>query len=258
MTLTDVRRVPSAITKQDLAAVDSAEEISIEHEGRPPGWLQDPVRKPLVSTVRKLWDFTIEGVENIPESGPLLLTPNHLSFIDSMFVMLLSTRRTLAVGKGEYMDDWKTKFLFPAMGMVPIDRGGGEAATTTLNNVAGWLQMGDAFLIYPEGTRTRDGLLHRGRTGAVRLALRTGAPIVPIGLIGTDKIQPVDSWKPDFGLQCTIRFGEPINVVKRSGGQDNRRVLRKLTDELMFEISELSEQVYSDTYGDEPVVPLVA
>lgn len=229
---------------------DEVDAIFIDH-GRPPGWLQDYLRTPVAAAIRRMWDFTIEGVENIPSSGPILFTPNHLAFIDSPFVMALNGRRTLAVGKGEYMDSWKTKYTLPAMGMVPIDRSGGAAATETLNRVAGFLRGGNAFLIYPEGTRSRDGSLHRGRTGAVRLALRTGAKIVPVGLIGTDLIQPVDTVIPKFGRPCTIRFGEAIDVTARSGGQDNRRILRSLTDELMYEISELSEQIYSDTYGDE-------
>ena len=234
----------------ETVRVDGVDEIVI-HGGRPPGWMQEHLRTPVAALMRRLWDFTIEGLDNVPESGPVLFTPNHLAFIDSPFVMGLNGRRTLAVGKGEYMDSWKTKFTLPAMGMVPIDRSGGEAATETLNRVAGFLRAGNAFLIYPEGTRSRDGNLHRGRTGAVRLAMRTGALIVPVGLIGTNEIQPIDTVLPSFGLPCTIRFGEPIDVGARSGGQNNRRILRSLTDELMFEISELSEQVYSDTYGDE-------
>ena len=234
----------------EAVVVDGVDEIVI-HGGRPPGWLQEHLRTPVATCMRRLWDITLEGMDHVPESGPVLFTPNHLAFIDSPFVMGLNGRRTLAVGKGEYMDSWKTKFTLPAMGMVPIDRSGGDAATETLNRVAGFLRAGNAFLIYPEGTRSRDGRLHRGRTGAVRLAMRTGAIIVPVGLIGTDEIQPIDTVMPNFGLPCTIRFGEPIDVRVRSGGQNNRRMLRSLTDELMFEISELSEQVYSDTYGDE-------
>ena len=234
----------------EALAVDGVDEIVI-HDGRPPGWLQGHLQAPVSAMIRRLWDFTIEGIENVPVEGPVLMTPNHLAFIDSPFVMGLNGRRTLAVGKGDYMDSWKTKFTLPAMGMVPIDRGGGEAAAMTLNRVAGFLRAGNAFLIYPEGTRSRDGRLHRGRTGAVRLAMRTNATIVPVGLIGTDVIQPIDTVIPKFGLPCTIRFGEPIDVMARSAGQNNRRVLRSITDELMYEISELSEQVYSDTYGDE-------
>jgi 1-acyl-sn-glycerol-3-phosphate acyltransferase len=234
----------------ETVVVDGVDEIVI-HGGRPPGWLQEHLRTPVATCMRHLWDITIEGMDHVPESGPVLFTPNHLAFIDSPFVMGLNGRRTLAVGKGEYMDSWKTKFTLPAMGMVPIDRSGGDAATETLNRVAGFLRAGNAFLIYPEGTRSRDGSLHRGRTGAVRLAMRTGAIIVPVGLIGTNEIQPIDTVMPNFGLPCTIRFGEPIDVRARSGGQNNRRMLRSLTDELMYEISELSEQVYSDTYGDE-------
>ena len=227
------------------------DEIAVETDGRPPGWMQDWVRKPIGSTIKRLWNFEIEGIENVPPEGPVLLTPNHLSFIDSLFVMALSPRRTLAVGKGEYMDSLKTKYLFPALGMVPIDRSGGGAADTTLDRVAAFLHSGSAFLIYPEGTRSRDGLLHRGRTGAVRLAFRTGAKIVPVGLIGTPAIQPIDTVMPHFGLSCVIRFGDPIDAVARIGRDANRRDLRSLTDELMFEISELSGQQYVDTYGNE-------
>lgn len=234
----------------DATSVESGDDVVVEG-GSKPGWLQDYLERPITAAIRRLWDFTIEGMEGVPTEGPVLFTPNHLSFIDSAFVMALAPRRTLAVGKGEYMDSWKTKYTFPALGMVPIDRSGGQAAVDTLNKVAAWLRLGNAFLIYPEGTRSRDGYLHRGRTGAVRLALQTGAKIVPVGLIGTDKIQPIDTVKPNFRLPCTIRFGDPIDAVKRSGGQNNRRVLRSITDELMYEISELSEQIYSDTYGDE-------
>lgn len=227
------------------------DDSTAESDGRDPGWMQDWVRKPIGSTLKRLWDFEIEGIENIPDEGPVLLTPNHLSFIDSLFVMALSPRRTLAVGKGEYMDSLKTKYLFPALGMVPIDRSGSGAADATLDRVAAILQSGAAFLIYPEGTRSRDGRLHRGRTGAVRLALRTGAKIVPVGLIGTPAIQPIDTVKPNLGLPVTMRFGAAIDLDARSRGESNRRVLRSLTDELMFEISELSGQPYIDTYGNE-------
>ena len=227
------------------------DEISVETDGRAPGWMQDWVRKPIGFAISRLWDFDIEGIEKVPQKGPVLLTPNHLSFIDSLFVMALSPRRTLAVGKGEYMDDFKTKYLFPALGMVPIDRAGGGVADVTLDRVAAFLQMGSAFLIYPEGTRSRDGRLHRGRTGAVRLALRTGAKIVPMGLIGTPNIQPIDTVMPKFGLPVTMRFGDPIDVTERLRGDPSRRFMRSLTDELMYEISELSEQQYVDTYGNE-------
>lgn len=229
----------------------TGDDLRVEEGKRPPGWLQDFVRKPLSVAIKRLWDIEIEGLENVPIHGPVLLTPNHLSFIDSAFVMALAPRRTLAVGKGEYMDSLKTRYLFPALGMVPIDRSGGVAADTTLNRVADFLRSDASFLIYPEGTRSRDGFLHRGRTGAVRLALRTNAKIVPVGLIGTPAIQPIDTVMPHLGLSCTVRFGRPIDPVARIGREANRRDLRSLTDELMFEISELSEQQYVDTYGDE-------
>ena len=117
----------------------------------------------------------------MPTDGPAVITPNHLSFCDSVFVPAALPRRVWAIGKGEYMDSWKTKHLFPAMGMIPVDRSGGDAAQAALDAAADVLQHGRLFMIYPEGTRSRSGNLHKGRTGAARLALRCNAPIIPVG-----------------------------------------------------------------------------
>ncbi len=113
--------------------------------------------------------------------GRRIITPNHLSFCDSVFVPAALPRRVWAIGKGEYMDSWKTKHLFPAMGMIPVDRSGGDAAQAALDAAAEVLEQGRLFMIYPEGTRSRSGNLHKGRTGAARLALRCNAPIIPAG-----------------------------------------------------------------------------
>ena len=131
--------------------------------------------------VHRLWDVTIEGVEHIPANGPAIIAPNHLSFCDSVFVPAALPRRVWAIGKGEYMDDWKTKHLFPAMGMIPVDRSGGDAAKAALDTAASVLDGGRLFMIYPEGTRSRSEFLHKGRTGASRLAARTSSPIIPVG-----------------------------------------------------------------------------
>ena len=220
---------------------------------RETGWLQQPLMRVLKPLMHRLWDLDITGLDNIPSVGPALLAPNHLSFLDSPFTMSLMPRRTLAVGKAEYMDDWKTKYFFPATGMIPLDRSGGDASQVALDTASSALERGDLFLIYPEGTRTRDGYLHKGKTGVARLALRTGAPIIPIGLVGTDKIQPPDRTMPKFREKCGIHIGEPIDVTRYRSRIDDRLVLRQITDEVMFEIGELSGQTYVDCYSGDPL-----
>ena len=133
--------------------------------------------------------------------------------------------------------------------MIPIDRSGGDASARALDAAAGVLDRGELFGIYPEGTRSRDGRLHRGHTGPARLALRTGAPLVPVGLIGTRAIQPPGARAPRPFRPCEIRIGRPIDVRRYGGRTDDRLVLRQLTDELMFEIRELTGQTYVDDYA---------
>lgn len=231
----------------DLAAENEADIVPGENTGR----LQAPARKVLTPAMKRLWSAEIKGLENIPADGPVLIAPNHISFIDSIFVLALLPRRTLAVGKAEYMDSWKTRHIFPAIGMIPLDRTGGSASQAALNQAAGSLSRGDLFLIYPEGTRSRDGFLHRGRTGIARLAMRTGAPIVPVGIQGTDAIQPPGASMPRPFKPCRIQFGEPIDTERYRGRDVTRAFLRGLTDEVMFEIGQLSGQTYVDTYGNE-------
>ena len=218
---------------------------------RDTGWLQKPMMRVMKPLMYRMWNLDITGLDNIPAVGPALLAPNHLSFLDSPFTMSLMPRRTLAVGKAEYMDDWKTKYFFPATGMIPLDRSGGDASQVALDAAATALQRGDLFLIYPEGTRTRDGYLHKGKTGVARLALRTCAPIIPIGLVGTDRIQPPDRTMPKLGEACGIHIGRPIDVSRYRNRVDDRLILRQITDEVMFEIGELSGQTYVDVYSGE-------
>ena len=199
-----------------------------------------------------LWRVTTEGLEGLPESGGAIIAPNHISVLDSFFVPLVLPRRITYVGKAEYMDSWKTRYLFPAMGMVPIDRSGGDAAKGALDTAADVLESGELFGIYPEGTRARDGLLHKGHTGIARLALRTGCPIVPVGIIGTKEVQPPDARVPRPFMRVHIRFGRPIDVGRYAERAEDRLVLRQITDEVMFEIAALSGQVYTDTYATKP------
>ena len=213
------------------------------------GWLQPGLTRFMRPLMRRMWKMTVTGLENVPAEGPALIAPNHLSFLDSVFTMALMPRRTLAVGKAEYMDSWKTRHFFPATGMIPLDRSGGDASKVALDAAAMSLERGDLFLIYPEGTRTRDGYLHKGKTGVARLALRTGAPIIPVGLVGTDRIQPPDRTLPKLGERCEIHIGKPIDVRRYRSRIDDRLLLRQITDEVMFEIGELSGQTYVDVYS---------
>jgi 1-acyl-sn-glycerol-3-phosphate acyltransferase len=153
------------------------------------------------------------------------------------------------VGKAEYMDDWKTKFLFPMLGMIPIDRSGGEKSQAALDTAERVLRRGELFGIFPEGTRSRDGYLYKGRTGAARLAMKIGCPIFPVGVIGTREIQPPDAPLPKLRKECTIKIGRPINVARYASRADDHLVLRQITDELMFEIRELTGQEYRNVYA---------
>ncbi len=200
----------------------------------------------------RLWDVELEGREHVPLDGPAIITPNHLSFCDSVFVPAALPRRAWAVGKGEYMDDWKTKHLFPALGMIPVDRSGGDAAQAALDAAARVLEGGHLFMIFPEGTRSRSGLLHKGRTGAARLSVRCNAPVVPVGHIGTLDVQPPDQFAMNTRLPVTVRFGEPM-WPHNFGDPDDPRTLRRFTDAVMSAIAQLSGQTYVDVYAGQPM-----
>jgi len=218
-------------------------------EEREYGKLYPAARAVLRPIFKGLWRFDVQGLEHIPSEGGAILCPNHTSVIDSFFLPTALPRRISFVGKAEYMDSWKTKHLFPALGMIPIDRGGGSAAERALDTAASILERGELFGIYPEGTRARDGKLHKGHTGPARLAVRTGAPIIPVGIQGTREIQPPDAKFPKPRLPVTIRFGRPIRAEQYLGRGEEHLVLRQITDEVMFEIRELSGQEYVDTYA---------
>jgi len=197
----------------------------------------------------RLWDFDVDGFDRLPAVGPAILCPNHVSFLDSAFLMLHVPRNISFVGKAEYMDSWKTKYLFPWMGMIPIDRSGGDKSQAALDTAEAVLRRGELFGIFPEGTRSRDGILHKGRTGAARLALKIGCPIFPVGMIGTREIQPPDAKVPKLRGDCSIKIGRPINVERYRHRADDHMVLREITDELMYEIRDLTGQDYMNVYA---------
>jgi 1-acyl-sn-glycerol-3-phosphate acyltransferase len=209
-------------------------------------WVVKAILTPLL---RVLYRVRVEGRNHVPRRGPVILAANHRSFMDSLFLPLVIRRRVTFVAKAEYFNSWKTKWFFSAVGQIPIRREGGSASERALASATEVLEHGGTFGIYPEGTRTRDGYLHRGHTGVARLALRTGAPIVPVGMIGTDEIQATDAKLPRFFRKVTIRFGDPIPLPHYVGRQDERIVLRQITDEVMFEIQQLSGYEYVDAYA---------
>jgi 1-acyl-sn-glycerol-3-phosphate acyltransferase len=203
----------------------------------------------LTPILRVCYRVRIEGRGHVPGRGPVILAANHRSFMDSIFLPLVIRRRVTFVAKAEYFDSKKTAWFFRGVGQIPIRREGGSASERALASATEVLETDGIFGIYPEGTRTRDGYLHRGHTGVARLALRTGAPIVPVGMIGTDEVQATDAKLPRFFRRITIRFGEPIPLAHYVGRQDERIVLRQITDEVMFEIQQLSGYEYVDTYA---------
>jgi 1-acyl-sn-glycerol-3-phosphate acyltransferase len=229
--------------------VDEATGGDSDASKRDAGQLYTIARAVLSPVFKFLWRIEVEGLEHVPSDGPAVLCPNHISFIDSLFLPAVLPRRITYVGKAEYLDSWKTKHLLPALGMIPIDRAGGDAAKAALDAASRVLQRGELFGIYPEGTRSRDGRLHKGHTGAARLALRNGCPIVPVGIVGTDRIQPADTAVPRPFMRAVVRFARPIDVSRYIGREGDHMLLRQLTDEVMYEIRELTGQEYVDNYA---------
>ena len=211
--------------------------------------LQSRTRRALAPLADRLWTIERNGFEHLPSEGPAILCPNHISFLDSAFLMLSVPRNISFVGKAEYLDDWKTRRLFPALGMIPIDRSGGSRSESALAAAEEVLRRGELFGIYPEGTRSRDGLLYKGRTGAARLAMRIGCPILPVGIVGTDEIQPVDAKLPKIRRTCTITIGRPVSPERYRTRGPEHLAWRSMIDEVMFEIRALSGQTYCNRYS---------
>ncbi len=213
------------------------------------GQAQTRARSALAPVARRLWSIEVSGLDRLPETGPAILCPNHVSFLDSAFLMLVVKRNISFVGKAEYMDSWKTKVLFPMMGMIPIDRAGGEKSQAALDAAEGVLARGELFGMFPEGTRSRDGSLYKGRTGAARLATKVGCPIFPVGIVGTDEIQPPDAKAPKLFRSCSITIGRPVRPERYTAATDPHLAWRSMIDEVMFEVQSMTGQVYKNVYA---------
>ena len=205
---------------------------------------------PFVHTVYRPW---IVGDENIPETGAVIFASNHLSFVDSMFLPLLVDRHIVFLAKSEYFTGrgfkgWFSRMFFSGVGQVPIDRSGGKASEAALNAGLKVLAEGRQLGIYPEGTRSPDGRLYRGRTGIARMLLESGATVLPIAMIDTDKVLPTGTIFPKL-RKVGIVIGEPLDFSRFAGLEGDRFVLRSITDEIMHELSKLSGQEYVDVYA---------
>ncbi|WP_308431411.1 lysophospholipid acyltransferase family protein [Streptomyces lavendofoliae] len=195
----------------------------------------------------------MRGKEHIPPTGPVILAGNHVAFLDSLILQLVCQRRVIFIGKGEYMTGkgFKGKlqsWFFSSGGMIPVDRGHVGAASAALMTGCRLLNEGHAFGVFPEGTRSPDGRLYRGRTGIARLALMTGAPIVPFAVTGTEKVQPSGAGLPR-PARVKVSFGAPLEFSRYDGLERDRYVLRAITDTVMNEVRQLSGQEYVDVYA---------
>ena len=203
---------------------------------------------------KAVWRPSVSGLEHVPRSGPVILASNHLSFADSMVIPVVVPRRVAFLAKSDYFTGTGVRGAlvrawFTGMGMLPVDRDDTRAAIASLDIALEVLRRGEAFGIYPEGTRSRDGRLYRGRTGVAHLALTAGAPVVPVGLVGTERLQPVGARLPRV-VPVSVRFGAPIEVAGRFDGVPLGRARRELTDEVMAAIGQLSGQVPAGTYNE--------
>lgn len=207
----------------------------------------------LTPLMRVLFRPRVEGLEHVPASGPVVIASNHLTFADSLFLPLVVPRPLFFIGKAEYVTGSGIKgrlmaAFFRSTGMVPVDRGSGHGGVAAIATGRRILDEGHAFGIYPEGTRSPDGRLYRGRTGVARLTLMTGAPVVPVALIGTDRVQPKGTRVPRI-RRVTVRFGAALDFSRYEGMDRDRYVLRAVTDEVMHEVMRLSGQEYVDIYA---------
>ena len=213
-------------------------------------WMKNVLVGPLLRLAFRPWT---RGVENVPESGGAILASNHLAVIDSFVLPLVLERQVQFLGKSDYFTGRGVKGRLVAgfmqgVGTIPVDRSGGKASEAALRTGLRVLAEGDLFGIYPEGTRSPDGRLYRGKTGVARLALESGAPVVPVAMVGTDVAQPLGSAIPK-PLPIGIIIGKPLDFSRYRGMENDRFVLRSVTDEIMYAILDLSGQEYVDIYA---------
>ncbi|GAA4123308.1 lysophospholipid acyltransferase family protein [Knoellia locipacati] len=205
---------------------------------------------PILRILFRPW---VDGEENIPEDGAAIFASNHLSFSDSIFLPLVVPRRMTFLAKADYftgvgLKGRLTAAFFKGVGQVPVDRSGGKASEAALNSGLRILRRGELLGLYPEGTRSPDGRLYKGKTGVARMALEAGVPVIPVAMIDTDKAQPTGKVIPKV-MRVGVRIGKPLDFSRYKGMEDDRFVLRSITDEVMYALMELSGQEYVDMYA---------
>ncbi|HNP15393.1 MAG: 1-acyl-sn-glycerol-3-phosphate acyltransferase [Cryobacterium sp.] len=213
-------------------------------------FMKNLIAGPILRTAFRPW---VTGEENIPRKGGVILASNHLSFIDSVFLPLVIDRRVTFLAKSDYytargIKGWAIKHFLKAAGMIPIDRSGGKASEASLRTGLGVLHRGEVLGIYPEGTRSPDGKLYRGRTGVARMVLEGGVPVVPVAMIDTEKVMPIGKRLPKV-RRIGVVIGEPLDFSRFEGMESDRFILRSITDEIMYELSHLGDQEYVDVYA---------
>ncbi|MEV4757990.1 lysophospholipid acyltransferase family protein [Micromonospora sp. NPDC049559] len=202
--------------------------------------------------LRLAWRPKVEGLEHVPATGGAIFAGNHLSVADELFLGAVVPRHLAFWAKAEYFTGtgfrgWLTRSVVTGLGAIRVERGGGRAALSAFDGAIPVLKAGDLVAVYPEGTRSPDGRLYRGRTGVARLALAAGVPIIPVGMIGTDRVQPIGARMPRLGAgDITVRFGKPLDFT---GRPSDRSSLREMTDEVMAEIQKLTGQEYVPRYA---------
>jgi 1-acyl-sn-glycerol-3-phosphate acyltransferase len=214
------------------------------------------VRWLLAPLVRLLYRPIVHGADRIPRQGPVIIAANHRAAVDTAAIALTAGRPVSFLGKAEYfvgtgLRGRATAAFLRALGYVPVDRTNARAGLDALVAARTVLEAGAAFAIYPEGTRSLDGRLHRGHTGVASLALGTGAPVVPVALIGTERVQPVGAWFPR-PRRITVRYGMPLEFARYDGLESSSVIRRAVTDQVMDAIAALSQQEYVDAYHRRP------
>jgi 1-acyl-sn-glycerol-3-phosphate acyltransferase len=214
-------------------------------------WVVKAILWPVLNVVFRPW---ADGIDNVPRRGPAIIASNHLSFSDHFFAPLPLPRKVVFLAKSEYFTGRGLKGLvsrafFRGVGQIPVDRSGGAASERALRTGLRVLAQGELLGIYPEGTRTPDGRLYRGKTGVARLALEGRAPVVPCAMIGGFEFQPPGKIRPRLRIRPGVRFGQPLDFSRYYGLEHDRIVLRAVTDEVMYAIMKLSGQEYVDEYA---------
>ena len=210
----------------------------------------------LAPLARLIYRPRIEGRKNFPRKGAVIIASNHLSFIDSFVIPMASPRPVRFLAKSSYFDGkgikgWFSREFFYAVGAFPVQRGAGQAALDALEQQKRMLAAGWSTALYPEGTRSLDGRLYKGRTGIAFLALQSGAPVIPVGLVGTNDVMPVGAKFPRLRPRVTVRFGEPLDLAHH-GPAESGKARRLATDEIMAAIHSLSGQELAGTYNETP------